>query len=110
MSLLVATFILWLLFIPTANIVNRYKENPFNGIMKYLGYAFVTVFLVLDVLYNYTYAAILFLEPANNDRKTFTERLKHYIRTEPETWRGKLAYFFCAYLIEPWDAGHCGLR
>jgi hypothetical protein len=53
---------------------------------------------------------LVFLELANNDRKTFTARLKHYLRTEPDSWRGKLAYLFCAYLIEPWDVGHCSIK
>ena len=110
MDILLATIILWLLFIPTANIVNRHKENNYTGLRKYLGYVWVLFFVVVDVIYNYTYGAILFFEFADNDRKTLTARLKHYLRTEPETWRGKLAYLMCAYMIEPWDMGHCGIK
>ena len=109
-DILLATFILWILFIPTANIVNRHREKEYTGIRKYLGYVWVTGFVIVDILYNYTYASMLFLEFADNDRKTLTARLKHYLQTEPDTWRGKLAYLFCAYLIEPWDFGHCGLK
>lgn len=110
MDILSATFILWLLFIPTANIVNRYKEKPFTGIAYYLANVFVYIFVAIDVIYNYTYGAMLFLDLASNKRKTFTARLKHYLRTEPDSWRGKLSYLICARLIEPWDQGHCNLK
>lgn len=43
-------------------------------------------------------------------RKTFTSRLKHYLRAQPESWRGKLALFMCKYMVEPWDFNHCGLN
>lgn len=106
---ILATFALWMMFIPVANLVNRHNEKPYTGLRYYIILVFVYIFVLIDVIYNYTYGALLFLEFADNDRKTLTSRLKHYLRTEPDSVRGKMAYFICAYMIEPWDAGHCSL-
>ena len=106
MILLSATIALWIFFIATAKVAQKANSREDLSPFQYL---FVVCFLIADVIYNYTYGAVLFLEFASNDRKTLTARLKHYLRTEPESWRGKLSLFMCKYMIEPWDAGHCSL-
>lgn len=109
-DILIATVVLWLMFIPAANLVNRYKRKELSKVEAFFGKIYVAIFLIVDVFYNYTYAAVLFWDLADNDRKTFTARLKHYLQTDPIGWRGEMAYWFCKYLIEPWDFGHCDMH
>lgn len=91
-----------------ANLKNNSYDHA-KGLKRKILIAYAAMFIIIDVIYNYTYGAMLFIEFADNDRKTLTARLKHYLRTQPETWRGKLAFFMCRYMIEPWDWNHCGL-
>ena len=109
LDVLLATFILWLLFIPAANLINRYKQGKLNETETLLGKVYITVFLVVDVLHNYSYSSILFVAFPPKGKHTLTSRLKHYLRTQPESWRGEIAYFMCRYMIEPHDPGHCAM-
>lgn len=109
MSVAIATFVLWLLFIPAANLVNRHKQGKLNETETLLGKIYVYSFLVVDVIYNFTYGSLLFMDWPPKGKTTLTARLKHYLRTEPASWRGELSYVMCRYLIEPWDMGHCAL-
>lgn len=110
-DLLIATLVLWLLYIPAATLVNKHKEDRFVGLLQFLVFFFVSIFYVLDVLFNYTYACILFMDKPRGDDWTLTARLKYYLHTPPweSGWRGRLASFMCRYMIEPWDFGHCSL-
>ncbi len=101
-----ATVGLWLFFIITAKVANGAKSR---AELNWFQYSVAVLFLIADVIYNFTYGAVLFMEPASMKRKTFTARLKYYLLTEPDSWRGKLAAFMCKYMIEPWDFGHCAL-
>ena len=101
------TLALWLAFIATVTIVDDAKTKDDLNLLQKVA---VLAFAIFDVVMNYTVFAIWFLELANNDRKTVTARLKYYLKTQPLTWRGKLATFFCKYMIEPWDFGHCAFR
>ena len=106
-----ATLWLWLAFIVLANNIDNSKSTEDqNKILKFLGVGFV----IGDVCFNYTYGAALFLEWADNDRKTLTARLKEILTRDDSSvfdkyWRKPVARFMCLYMIEPWDTGHCKL-
>ncbi len=108
MNLIEATLILWLFFISVTRITEKGDTWETLSLFEKI---YVGSFLVADVLYNFTFGAILFLEPASMDRKTLTARLKHILHSVgyKGTWRHKLASFMCKYMIEPWDFNHCGL-
>ncbi len=108
MNTLRATLVLWLLFIPAANIINRHREKQYRGARYYAAYAYLVFFLVADVLFNFSYGSLLFMQAPSLKRKTLTARLKHIIKHQTG-WRYRLALFICRYLIEPWDSGHCAL-
>jgi len=108
MSILIATLALWVSFIVLMKIVDDTKREDLNWFQKIA----VILFVVFDVVYNYTYGAILFWEFADNDHKTLTSRLKHILLSgfyDEDEWRFKLALFMCKYMISPWDPGHCGM-
>lgn len=73
--------------------------------LYYAAYAFVAVALVLDVAYNAVVGTVLFAEPPRE--LTFTSRLKRHKRGDYGTWRWRLAHWFCAELLNPYDPGHC---
>lgn len=50
------------------------------------------------------------MEMGTWEDRMLTQRLKKYIKEQPETWRGKVSIFVCKYMIEPWDWNHCGLE
>jgi len=108
MVLFISLVILWLFFIATMAVVDDAEWENLNLVQK----IFVALFVIYDVLWNFTGGSIMFLEFADMDRKTLTERLKHILHSgeyEETEWRFKLAIFMCRYLIEPHDFGHCRL-
>ena len=113
-DILLSTLYLWIFFI----FVSRFiwyadKVGGRSNVPKpirMVAYPIIALFIAMDIAYNYTYGALLFLEPANSGRKLFTARLKHYIKYSRNTWRGSLAVWMCKHMIEPWDFNHCGLE
>jgi len=107
-----ATFLLWFLFATLMRI--RDKRDKFTRrAWQYWAYT-IPGWLVLlvgypyDIFYNLTWATLLFMQPPRAGEWTFTARLQRLVR-DRISWRGRLARFFCHYLIEPWDAGHCAI-
>ena len=106
MIFIYATLGLWLFFIIAANFKEKYEAGHLDDGNILIGKILLTAFFIGDVLYNVTLGTILFLDkPVKN--YTLSHRLKHYLRTEPDSWRGKVALFMCKYMIEPWLPGHC---
>jgi len=80
----------------------QYLILPVVGPLFILGY-------LIDVAFNIVYGTVLFMERPRH--WTLSERLREILITEePDTYKWKLAYIFCHYLIEPWDKNHCGLK
>jgi len=103
--------VLWISYMLGADILIRYQKGKLNRLEIILGKAYLIYFIIADVVVNYTAVAYLFMEVADNDRKTVTARLKYYLKTQgtPPTWRWKLSLFMCKYMLEPQLPGHCAL-
>jgi hypothetical protein len=69
--------------------------EQFGYVVLYVGYAF-------DILFNIA-ASIPFLELPLD--WLFTSRMKRHVKEDG--YRGNLARWFCANLLEPFDKGHC---
>lgn len=113
MTLLLATFALWIGFIIFATLKEKVLDKDYHIAIKVPAYAFGIAFLVGDVGYNYTFGSVLFWELASRDRVTLTKRLRHILHSGlylETSWRFKRAHFMCKYMIEPWDLGHCALK
>ncbi len=100
---------LWLLFIPTGLLLTRHRKKSLTGVRLWLSYLWGIAFVFIDVIVNYTSMTYAFLQLPDENRKTVTARLKHYIHDHPGTVRARLALWMCRYLIEPWDYDHCAL-
>jgi len=106
---IVASFIFWLMFIMVANLKNNSYKNA-TGVKRYALLAYGIVFIIVDVVFNFVYGALIFKEFGSFDRPTLTQRLKHILENEPDnSYKYKLASFVCRKMIEPWDWNHCGL-
>lgn len=104
------TLILWLFFIVAATLKDKYESGNLPKWSRFIIYPIILLFVIFDGAYNIIYGSILFLQWPHKDRLLLTARLKYILRCMPNSWRGRLALFFCKYLIEPWDVGHCGLK
>jgi hypothetical protein len=96
------TFIFWVLYVSIMTL-NARKKQLLTGIAFYL---LLPVGFIVDVLYNWTVAQILFWDFARE--ATLSQRLTRYIKTDI-SWRLTIAVWICTHLIEPWDMNHCHL-
>lgn len=108
-TFLLVTFLFWFLYATVMRIRDKVQADPNgNKLLKIVGYAFLLIGYPYDVIYNYTYGSVVFWQFPRRGEYTFTARLKRTITLN--TWRGDIARFICRYLVEPWDAGHCGQK
>ena len=119
---LLVTFILWISFVFLAQLLHKFKDGKLAPFPLFFAKVFGVAFVAFDICYNVTIGTIIFLQMPNPDRLTLTSRLKQILRNPPSRafffskigtyiphYRYYLALFFCKYLIEPSDPGHCGL-
>jgi len=108
LQIFLSTLGLWLFFIAAATLRDKYGGD--NKFIK----AFIVAFVFCDGIYNILYGTILFAEIPHPKRLLLTARLKDILRRKKswidKYWRYPLAGFFCKYLIEPWDFGHCSIK
>jgi len=101
----IASIFFWLVYILTMKMLSGERDFKKMSVIKKL---VAGVALGIDVVYNYTYGTLLFLDfPIG--KYTFTARLKDYVKTQPTSWRGKLSDFICRTMVSPYDYDHCGL-
>jgi hypothetical protein len=105
-----ATFIIWMLFATLMAMRDREELGRLPKILYILGkYVILPVGAIVDILYNWTFACVLFLDLPHE--LMLTARLERYLHDLKYwgTWRSRLALWFCKYMIEPHDPGHCHL-
>lgn len=100
---LVASFVLWVLFVLGIQIKNKYERGDIKGLWKVPAYLYVIVFLILDVQYRIIWGSVGFGVVPKFE--TMTSLLKRYYKTGG--YRGWLAGLYCKYLLHPFDDGHC---
>lgn len=102
----VASFmLLWILFI---NVMTwKHKQHEMNKYLVAFLWPIAVFTYILDVVFNWTFACIVFMEWPKEP--TLSERMRRLLITD-EKWRFGLSYFICRYMIEPWDYNHCGLE
>lgn len=112
--------VLWLTYANLMIIYHKFYHKMPKGIRNILLYGLGVPFIIADVIFNIIYGSILFLELPNFKNThfkfmpTFTERCSRHLHNEWErqdkSWRYRIAYFLCHYLLEPWDPNHCGME
>ena len=103
----VVFFIMWVVLAEFV-LEHRAHLKEHNLVIQGLIYLYGFCFIVVDILYNYTFGTIIFWQFTKSGDRTLSQRLRTILRTEvSDSWRWKLAYFVCRYLITPWDFNHC---
>ena len=113
-SIILSILVLWILFVNVMYFKNilfeKYPVGTIKGkLIRLVGYPIYVVALLWDIGTNVWAGSLIFQQLPHYKRLTLSARLVHILNTvEPYKWRYRLAVRFCAYLIEPWDMGHCG--
>lgn len=102
---IISFVILWLIFINVMTWKKHKEKIP--KLIHYPLYVIAAIGYVIDILFNWVYGTIIFLELPR--QLTLSERLREAL-IKDDSWRFKLAYFFCTKLIEPWDWNHCEIQ
>jgi len=92
----------WLLFIVYGGA--RVKWNTLNHKVRVLLLPAGAVGFAMDVVFQWTLASLLLLDIPKE--LTFTQRLER-LKAGPDGWRKSAAAWFCANVLDPFDAGHC---
>jgi len=100
------TFITWGMYLSVMNLIEQKERLSFES--KCFAYPLAAVGVILDFLYNVVYGSIMFLELPRE--WLLTKRLNRHIGED--TWRGKLANWFCVHLLDPFDSKgyHCSRK
>lgn len=104
-----ASLVFWLLWV-NLNVLHHQLQRRRGArrvLVALLFYLLLPVGYVVDVGYNKTIAALLFLDWGRE--LTLSARLKRYIAF-PNGWRTRFAVWIARRLVEPWQPGHIGLE
>jgi hypothetical protein len=105
LALLLSVWALWVFYLAVMSLWRAKREGLIGRYALVPGYATLVVGAVLDCLVNLTLMSLLFWDRPRE--LLLTARLKRLIRTGG--WRGKLAYWVCRHLLNPFDPtnNHC---
>lgn len=100
------TWIFWAMYVFVMGLYRAKLNGRLGGINYYMGYPVFAVGMIVDIVFNFTLAVLIFLDLP---RETLvTSRLKRYM-AEGEGWRYEWAKYICDNLLDPFDptGDHC---
>jgi hypothetical protein len=99
-------YVLWVCYLAVMNLKRAQDNNQLTKLALCLGYPVLIFGLLLDVLVNWVFGTLMFLELPKET--VLTSRLKRHRFSE--SWRGVLAAFICNQLLNQFDPSgtHCG--
>ncbi len=104
---LAGMYSLWAFFLAVMALQRSYEAKTLSKVALVLGLPIIVTGFVIDFCVNVVVASVLFLELP--EEATVSKRLGRLKREQPTTWRGKLASWFCANLLDTFDptGEHC---
>lgn len=96
---LLSAWLLWVFFLAVMHLQERRDAGTLGPIAYRLGVPVLLVGYALDFAVNVSVCSVLFLEPPRET--TVTARLKRH--ASKETWRGRIARFLAAHLLDAFD-------
>lgn len=102
-SLVLLLWLTWGVYLSVMHLKAARDAGRLTPAAKVLGYPWLAVGLLLDVIFNAVVGTLAFLEPPRE--WLFTSRVSRW--NDRPGWRGDLARWFCSELLDPFDAGHC---
>ncbi len=96
----------WALYVLVMGLYRANLDGRLVGLNKLLGFPFLIIGAVVDVLANITIASIVFMEPPKE--WLVTTRLQRYM-TYRRGYRKTLALYICDHILDPFDprGNHC---
>lgn len=104
-AFIVAVPVVWAWYLSVMHLKTAHDAGVLTPAAKALGYPWLAIGLAVDVAFNALYGSLMFLEPPRE--LLFTSRVSRL--SARSDWRGRLARWICAELLDPFDpAGrHC---
>ena len=100
------TYVFYLLFLVYAAASPKWSKLPIWP--KILLLPAGVIFYVIDVVFNFTFGSILFLQlPYINGHWYQTLSMRMAYNKTQTGWRSKIASFVCSNLLDPFAQGHC---
>jgi hypothetical protein len=95
----------WIFYLAVMKLKQHLAELRWYHLMW--AYPFAAVFIVVDFLFRITFGTVMFLDLPDRDTLLFTGLCKAH--KNEETWRGRLARFWCRTYLNPFDPSgrHC---
>lgn len=106
--LLLASYIFWCLYIATMGCYRAHLAGRLVGITKILAYPLVIFAVIVDIIFQYTVATVLFFDLPKAKEYLVTDRLQRYVAGKND-WRRKIAVYICDNLLDVFDptGDHC---
>lgn len=96
---------MWVFYLAIMNLKrNRKSLTP---LAKVVAYPMVALGLISDVLFNFTFGTLFFLELPKE--LLMTTRLQRHLNDNKNDWRDRNAQWFCHNFLNPFDSSgnHC---
>lgn len=94
-------YALWPLYVFVMAIQRAHEANAVSKTAWGMALPLIVIALTLDVILNYTVFALLTLDFPRAREYTFSQRLNRLVLSD--TWRGPLARWVAASLLDPYD-------
>ena len=104
-ALYLLTVFTWVFYLAIMRLREAQTAGALTGSAKFFGYQILIPGLLLDTLFNWLVGTISFAEIPHEF--LFTARCDRWLKSD--TWRGKVANFYCHQLLDPFDISgvHC---
>lgn len=96
----------WALYVLVMGLYRANLDNRLLGLNRLLGFPFLAIGALTDVLANITIATIVFMEPPKE--WLVTTRLQRYMK-HTSGYRKTIALYICDHILDPFDprGNHC---
>jgi len=98
---LLCVYALWPLYVFTMAMLRAKEQNLTTLTAWILAFPLIVIALILDVLLNFTVFAVLLWDFPKPKEWTFSQRLNRLVRNDD--WRGSVARWVAASLLDPYD-------
>lgn len=96
-------YALWVFYLAVMSLKRANDAGKLHKLALVLGLPVLIIGLLLDTIVNWVVMTVVFLELPKE--ALVTSRLQRHWRTDPDSWRGKLARKFSNILLDEFDDG-----
>ena len=100
---LASVYALWFFYLAIMNLKRGMEAGRMTPLAKVFGYGLAVPGFLLDIAVNVTVGTVLFLELPHYKRLTLSARMSYHYQPGSTAWRSRLAHWFAANLLDPYD-------